>query len=219
MTSVTQNWTTGTRLSVGWAKIMKNQKAALIYNYIAWNTSYKRWYENLRFLETLPLGAKVLDVPCGGGPVLHALKAERWLDYTAADISPVMLQRAEAEAKARGLHYVTTVKEDVTALSFDDETFDVVLDYMGLHCIPRPDVAIAEMVRVLKPGGTLAGNTVTTGGSVRGDVFIKLWQKRGIFAQVHPPDQYREWFIASGLENVQLQSDGAVTYFAATKGS
>src|ERR1700739_1931157 len=70
MTSVTQNWTPGPRLSVGWAKIMKNQKAALIYNYIAWNTSYKRWYENLRFLNTLRDGAKVLDVPCGGGPVL-----------------------------------------------------------------------------------------------------------------------------------------------------
>ena len=45
---------------------------------------------------------------------------------------------------------------DVEALPFDDAAFDVVLSQFGHMFAPRPDVAIAEMLRVLKPGGTLA---------------------------------------------------------------
>jgi SAM-dependent methyltransferase len=45
---------------------------------------------------------------------------------------------------------------DVEALSFADGTFDIVLSQFGHMFAPRPEVAIAEMLRVLKPGGTIA---------------------------------------------------------------
>jgi SAM-dependent methyltransferase len=48
---------------------------------------------------------------------------------------------------------------DVEQLPFGDATFDVVLSQYGHMFAPRPDVAIGEMLRVLKPGGTIAFST------------------------------------------------------------
>jgi SAM-dependent methyltransferase len=48
---------------------------------------------------------------------------------------------------------------DVEKLPFEDATFDVVLSQFGHMFAPRPDIAIAEMLRVLKPGGTLGFST------------------------------------------------------------
>lgn len=102
-------------------------------------------------------GQKVLDVACGTG-VVAVTAARRGAQVSALDLTPELLVRARENAE---LAEVTLdVREgDVEQLPFDAGAFDVVLSQYGHMFAPRPDVAIREMLRVLRPGGTIAFST------------------------------------------------------------
>jgi ubiquinone/menaquinone biosynthesis C-methylase UbiE len=74
---------------------------------------------------------------------------------TATDISPGMLTQLASTAKALGLDQVTTVVTEAETLSFEDESFDLVLGHAVLHHIPDLDRAFSEFKRVLRPGGLI----------------------------------------------------------------
>jgi SAM-dependent methyltransferase len=102
-------------------------------------------------------GNRVLDVACGTGVV--ALTAARiGARVTGLDLTPQLLERARENAHAVGVD-VDWHEGDVEALPFEDGTFDVVLSQFGHIFAPRPEVAVAEMLRVLRPGGTIAFST------------------------------------------------------------
>ena len=96
----------------------------------------------------------VLDVACGTGVV--ALTAAR-MGTTAvgSDFTPALLKRAKENAKLLKLE-VGFFEGDVESLPFEDEKFDVVLSQFGHMFAPRPRIALSEMLRVIKPGGTIA---------------------------------------------------------------
>jgi SAM-dependent methyltransferase len=102
-------------------------------------------------------GMKVLDVACGTGVV--AITAAR-LDatVTALDLTPQLLDRAKENARLAQVQ-VKWHEGDVEHLPFADGQFDAVLSQFGHMFAPRPEVAMAEMLRVLKPGGTIAFST------------------------------------------------------------
>lgn len=106
-------------------------------------------------------GSKVIDVGCGAGR--HAFEAyRRGADIVAFDrdepelrsVDTILQAMAEAgEAPAAGSAKV--VLGDALSLPYADETFDCVIASEILEHIPRDDAAIAELVRILKVGGTL----------------------------------------------------------------
>jgi SAM-dependent methyltransferase len=102
-------------------------------------------------------GQRVLDVACGTGPVAITA-ARRGARVSGLDLTPDLLARAREHAAIAGVD-VDFREGDVEALPFDDATFDVVVSQFGHMFAPRPDVAIGEMLRVLKPGGTIAFST------------------------------------------------------------
>lgn len=99
-------------------------------------------------------GQNVLDVGCGTGVV--AITAARiGAHVLGIDLTPELLKRARDNARLANVE-IDFREGDAEALPFDDSAFDVVLSQFGHMFAPRPNVAIAEMLRVLKPGGTIA---------------------------------------------------------------
>jgi ubiquinone/menaquinone biosynthesis C-methylase UbiE len=102
-------------------------------------------------------GDRVLDVGCGIGVV--ALTAARAGGRaTGADLTPALLERARENAALAGIE-AEFEEADVEALPFEDDAFDMVLSQFGHMFGPRADVTLAEMTRVLKPGGVIAFST------------------------------------------------------------
>jgi SAM-dependent methyltransferase len=102
-------------------------------------------------------GQHVLDVGCGTGVV--AITAARiGARVRGIDLTPELLERAHENACIANVE-IEFREGDTEMLPFDDAAFDVVLSQFGHMFAPRPEVALAEMLRVLKPGGTIAFTT------------------------------------------------------------
>jgi SAM-dependent methyltransferase len=102
-------------------------------------------------------GDQVLDVACGTGVV--AITAARvGASVRGLDLAPALLDDARHSAGLIGAN-IEFMEGDVEAMPYADAMFDVVLSQFGHMFAPRPDVAIAEMLRVLKPGGRIAFST------------------------------------------------------------
>ena len=95
----------------------------------------------------------VLDVGCGTG-VLSLLLSETGHNVTGIDLSEGMLGRAKKKADDQNLRAEFRLG-DAENLSFDAESFDVVINRHLLWTLLEPEKAVAEWKRVLKPGGKL----------------------------------------------------------------
>jgi SAM-dependent methyltransferase len=101
-----------------------------------------------------PAGARTLDVGCGEGRVGRWLAAH---DHrvTGIDSSPTL-----SAAAREGGGYDEVVDGDAASLPWPADTFDLAVGYMCLQDLPDPSPVIAEIARVLRPGGWLALATV-----------------------------------------------------------
>lgn len=109
-----------------------------------------------RFAGVRP-GSDLLDVGCGTGA--FALTAARaGARVTGVDITPKLIDRGIENAALAEVEVDWHVG-DVEDLPFEDEAFDIVASQFGHMFAPRPDVAVIEMLRVTRPGGTIAFST------------------------------------------------------------
>jgi demethylmenaquinone methyltransferase/2-methoxy-6-polyprenyl-1,4-benzoquinol methylase len=113
-------------------------------------------------------GDAVLDACCGTGDLATA--AERAGGrVTGLDFSERMLVRARAKSDS-----VEWVLGDVTALPFDDASFDAVTVGFGIRNVPDLEAGLAELARVLRPGGRLACLEITRPEGML-KPFFRLW--------------------------------------------
>jgi SAM-dependent methyltransferase len=112
--------------------------------------------ELVRHARVLPQQS-VLDVGCGTGVV--ALTAARLgARVHGLDLAPALIELAKKNAALASVE-IDFREGDAEALPYGNASFDVVLSQFGHMFAPQPEVAIAEMLRVLKPGGTIAFST------------------------------------------------------------
>ncbi len=101
-------------------------------------------------LLTLSGDERALDVGCGTGAFAFAL-APRVREVIAVEIDDELAERARAEAPPN----VEVITGDGEHLPFEDFEFDLVGSLRTLHHTPRPELMVAELARVTKPGGTI----------------------------------------------------------------
>ena len=99
----------------------------------------------------------MLDVGCGTG-VVAVTAAQKGATVTGLDLTPELLVVARENAAIAGVD-ITWHEGDIEQLPFADASFDAVVSQFGHIFAPRPEVAIGEMLRVLKPGGTIGFST------------------------------------------------------------
>ena len=96
-----------------------------------------------------------IDVACGPGTYTRPLAA-RVRKAIGADLTPAMVEKARAEAARDGIANIEFVCADIYALPFTDGAAGIVACGYAFHHITDPARALAEMARVLQPGGRVA---------------------------------------------------------------
>ncbi len=97
-------------------------------------------------------GQRILDVACGTGTVTRIL-ADHGASVTGLDFSHGMISEA---IERHGDHpNITFQQGDATQLPFEDNTFDATTVSFGIRNVQEPKRALAEMLRVTKPGGKI----------------------------------------------------------------
>ena len=158
-------------------------KARLKATWMDGNYDYfSRFMESsaVEFLDRLDVrpGASLLDVACGSGQ-LALIAARRGARVTGADIATNSILAARGRAASEGLD-VRFDEGDAEALPYPDASFDVVATIYGAMFAPRPELVAAELLRVCRPGGTIAMGNWTKEGFI-GQMF-------GTFARfIAPP--------------------------------
>ena len=105
------------------------------------------------FRRLIPSGSRCLDVGCGHGRAAGLPLTARGCAYIGVDIS------ASAVAEARSIGLDARQIDDAAELPFEDREFDAVACLEVIEHIFFPQHAVAEIVRVLKPGGVLIVTT------------------------------------------------------------
>lgn len=98
-------------------------------------------------------GKQVLEVSCGhGGGAAYLVNTLHPAAYTGLDFNPDGIAFCRRTHDVAGLNFV---HGDAESLPFDDESFDAVINVEASHAYPRLPRFLAEVVRVLRPGGHL----------------------------------------------------------------
>lgn len=186
--------------------------------------------EALTALFPAPPGL-VLECGCGSAEV-SAFLARRGYGCTLLDAAPAALQVAKRRF-ARASLRATFVQGNVYDLPFTTDTFDIVTSFGLLEHFEDVDRVIAEMVRVIRPGGLFFADIVPRRFSVQtlGTVFnagvrLAYYGAKGQFARGaheakrlfrpdfyendYPAETYRHYLRSAGLDQVQLRGNRPV---------
>jgi len=172
---------------------MESLKARLKATWMDGNYDYfSRFMESsaVEFLERLNLreGNTLLDVACGSGQ-LALVAARRGVRATGVDIAPNLIDAARGRAVSEGLA-AKFDEGDAEALPYDDASFDVVASIFGAMFAPRPELVTSELVRVCRPGGTIA---------------MANWTKEGFIGQMFKT--FARFIAPTGMPSPVLWGD------------
>jgi ubiquinone/menaquinone biosynthesis C-methylase UbiE len=173
---------------------------------------------SIALLGLIP-GAAALDVGCGLGDDVATMAEIVGGDGAAVGVDCSEKLIAEARrASGAGAHEATFVVADATSLPFDDGRFDACRADRTIQHIPDADVAVAEMARVTRPGGTVVISEMLTGLDLDGEVdettaavLGRLWsgqERRGWIAGFLPLLMSRAGFgeVSMHRDSAQLSS-------------
>jgi ubiquinone/menaquinone biosynthesis C-methylase UbiE len=166
---------------------------------------------------------RILDIATGNG--LAALMAAELLGPRAqvigVDLSETMIGLARKRSADRGVGNADFVRMDAERLDFPDGSFDAVLCALGLMLFPQPAVALSEMLRVLKDGGTAALSVFGRGSKVALRAFMEPFipymppppQRGPSTFGLGPSEVLREALEQAGFSNVKVEERAHVLEF------
>ena len=134
-----------------------------------------------RIRRRLTRDMNVLELACGTGQLSVPLSPHVRL-WEATDFSPSMIAEAKKRAASSRLHFSV---QDAVALPYAPETFDAVVIANALHILPEPDKVMAEIRRVLKPGGWLFAPTFVHGGGRLASLRTRCMERTGFRVYHH----------------------------------
>lgn len=170
---------------------------------------YKSHRDRRLVLQSLELhdGERVLEVGFGYGWISQALWGAAKIEWFGVDSSTAMvrhLHQVSLDPDRRGL------LADAVCLPFRDGEFDKVLCTGVLMHIVDSDLAVRELVRVLRPGGRLVCsiNNALSFYSLP----VRFWNRRknGFVQEFHIPASFRKFLCKTGVDVTAISGDGIV---------
>lgn len=156
-------------------------------------------------------GRAVLDIGCGAGGIDLALVQRHGAGYvTGLDVEDGVLARARALVAGAGLGTrIGLVKVAPGPLPFPPGTFDVVFSKDSIIHIPDKAALMAEVFRVLKPGGWFLASDWLIGTETISPQMAEYIAAEGLDFGMATPSRYREAMALAGFEAVETQSRNA----------
>lgn len=166
--------------------------------------SFEQESRLLRKAAKLKGAERVLDVACGTGN--HSRRFAKAVPrgvVVGLDRSRTMLEEAGRRAREAEIHNLVFVRGDALALPFDEGSFDVVDCGAGMHLMSPLDRALAEMHRVLVPGGRL---TASAPRKLEGTLMSRLFRNSDKRLGVHPfaPGELERAWEKAGFTNIAV---------------
>jgi len=159
-----------------------------------------------------PAGGRVLDAGCGLGVPAIRLATERGLEVEGVSISPPQVERASrAAAAAKVDGRVSFRYADVNALPQPDASFDSVWAFESLHHMPDRRHALAEIARVVRPGGSVViADFALTGPLTTDDdrEVVDAFRSAGGALTLTDVDAYVADLVTVGLTDVVAEDVG-----------
>ena len=158
----------------------------------------------------LDASSYVLDVGCGAGNTACVIAEQYGARVMGIDMSEAMIAKAEERARRRGVEDLVEFQAaDVFDLPFENDTFDVALVESVLTPLPGDKGrAVAEMARVVRPGGRVGANESTIDQSAPPDLMEMVTRHPAIYGHI-TPDVLRSLFGRAGLQVVELEEVGS----------
>lgn len=146
---------------------------------------------------------RVLEVGCGRGVSLPLLLSEFGATHAfGIDLDPLQIARARKRLNGKYRERIDLRVGSVEQLPFEDASFDAVFDFGILHHVPRWQDGVAEIRRVLKPGGTFFFEEVTRAA-------LNRWTYRTFLK--HPTsNRFSEAEFLQELTNLGLRPESAI---------
>lgn len=192
---------------------IKHPRGAAIAGRLIWGSDLGAMYRLMDRGARSPRGAVVLDVPVGGAPVLQRARRLE-CTYIGADLSVGMLEHAARVAAARGFD-VTLIRADAARLPLRDRSVDRVLCFNGLHVIPGKAAVLAELARVLRPGGELWGSALAVPPGLAGRLLRPWTATPALFFHPAGTGELRDLARAAGFRRWNEARSGALLTFRA----
>ncbi len=156
-------------------------------------------------------GGPILDLACGTGRYTRFLARTHGSDVIGLDLSQAMVVRASVDAPS-----LLFVRGDAMSLPFGDESLSAVNSSGSLHLFPDPAEAIAEVGRVLAPGGSFTNLSGARATSRRYRLFQPLIA-RATAMNFLPREELEGALDAAGLAIVDFRLVGMMAFLAARK--
>jgi len=164
---------------------------------------------------------RILDVGCGSGSITLGLAAAAGhvigVDLADADEG---FAEARTYATAHGIENVEFREGSIYGLGFPDDSFDACTLFSMLETLDEPLAALAEVRRVVRPGGLIAASSIEYGGLILAgpgerllrrfyELRLKLWEAQGD-VHIHRGRELRGLLAAAGFDRVEAWT----TYFS-----
>jgi SAM-dependent methyltransferase len=159
-------------------------------------------------IAALNEGETVIDLGSGGG--IDCFLAARQVGpagrVIGVDMTPAMLEKAEANRAQLGVPNVEFRQGQIEALPVDEATVDVILSNCVINLSPDKPAVFAEMLRVLKPGGRVSVSDIVTEGEFSDELRADLAQWAECVTGAIDVEVYTGMLTAAGFERVTVVS-------------
>ena len=154
----------------------------------------------------LPQNGIVAEIGCGSGRLLSRIGRERPVKLVAMDYAPAALELVQTTAKIFNVE-VDTMLADANDTGLPDQSFDFILSGGLLEHFDDPKRILAEMVRLLKPGGAIYASVVPRKWFSMHRPMHR-WLGPQVYRTKHGPRQYAKWLKELGCVDIKAEAKG-----------